>query len=200
MTDEEFAQLLALAHELRGVECKAPGPRTDKQLFAKVARAVLGMANRRDGGLVVVGVEDSRGVLNPIGLSAQDLATWKYDDVADSLAVYADPSVSFDLEVKVHERHNYVVLRVDEFEDVPVLCKKDYPDVLRNGACYVRSRRKPETSEIPTQEDMRDLLELAAEKRVRRFYAMARAAGLAPPAPTEPTDRDLYDRELGDLA
>ena len=151
MTDEEFAQLLALSREISGVEFKGPGSRADRQLFARVVRAVLGMANRRDGGIVVIGVEDTGASLNPVGLIDNDLDNWRYDDVADGIASYADPSVSFELEVKEHDSKKYVVLIVAEFEDIPVLCKRDYPNVLRDGACYVRTRRKPETSEIPAQ-------------------------------------------------
>jgi len=199
MTEQEFEEILSFGHELRGVEFKGPGGRSDRQFFSKVVRAVLGMSNRRDGGLVIVGVSDDSGVLCPIGLTASDLATWKYDDVADGLASYADPSVTFDLEIVQYNGGNYVVLRVGEFEEVPVLCKKPYPDVLRQGACYVRSRRKPETSEIPSQEDMRDLVELATEKRLRRFVSQAQAAGVSLSAARPATDEQLFDKELDDL-
>jgi predicted HTH transcriptional regulator len=199
MTEDEFEALLAPGHEQRGVEFKGPGRRSDRQFFARVARAVLGMANRRDGGVVVIGVEDKSGTLKPVGLSVPDLATWKYDDIADSLAVYADPSVSFDLEIAEYKGSHYVILSVDEFEDVPVLCNKPYPDTLRNGACYVRSRRKPETSEIPSQADMRDLIELATEKRLRRFVAQARAAGLDISGAALPTDEERFENQQGDL-
>ncbi len=199
MTDQEFADYLALDHELQGVEFKGPGQRSDKQLFAKVVRAVLGMTNRRDGGLVIIGVDDNGGVLTQVGLNAADLSTWKYDDVADSFAAYADPSVSFELEIREHDGKNYVVLQVQEFEEIPVLCKKDYPQVLRAGACYVSSRRKPETTEIPSQADMRDLLDLATEKRLRRFVAQIRAAGLDLSEARRLTDQELFDKQLGDF-
>lgn len=83
MTDEEFAQVMNLAHELTGVEFKGPGPSNEKRLFAQVVKAVLGMANRRDGGRVIIGVEDNESALNPVGLSESHLATWHYDEVAD---------------------------------------------------------------------------------------------------------------------
>lgn len=203
MTDQEFAEILALRHEGPGIEFKGPGSASDNQLFTKVVKAMLGMANRRDGGRVVIGVEDNDGVLNPVGLSNSDQDTWKYDDVAAKLAKYADPSVSFELETQQYNGNHYVVLRVREFEDIPVLCKKDYQGVLRKGACYVRPRRKPETTEIPTQEDMRDLLDLASEKRLRRYLEQARRAGgiVVPlqPGLLPPSDRELFDRQLGDL-
>lgn len=195
MTDEEFSEILALGYERRGVEFKGPGPLEDKQLRARVVRAMLGMANRRDGGLVIIGVEDDRGNLKPTGLNPSDLSTWKYDDVADKAAEYADPTLGFELEIRELQGSKFVVLRVHEFEDVPVLCRKDFDDVLRRGACYVRSRRKPETAEVPRQEDMRDLLELATEKRLRA-YAKLRTAESSVGGPATPSDNDLFEQQL----
>ena len=169
--------------------------------MARVVRAVLGMANRRDGGRVIIGVEDTGGVLSPTGLNQSELTSWRYDDVAARISAYVDPSVSFDLEFKEYENNNFVILHVDEFVDIPVLCKSDYPDILRSGACYVRSRRKPETSEIPTQADMRDLLELATEKSLRKWVAQARQAGVIifPTISPSASDQELFNDQLRDL-
>jgi len=199
MNDREFIEILALGHELNGIEFKGPGSASDKQPFAQVAKAVLGMANRRNGGRIVIGVEDNAGVLNPVGLNDSELSTWRYDDVAGKLAEYADPSVNFEMDVKRHEGKNYVVLHVREFEEVPVLCKKDYQGVLRKGACYVRPRRKPETTEIPSQEDMRELIDLATEKKLRRFFTQAHRSGVGLTSRSVPTDQDLFERQLGGL-
>ena len=201
MTDQEFAHILGIGHETSGVEFKGPGPRNNRRLFAQVIRAILGMANRRDGGTVIIGVEDTSGVLNPVGLSSDDLTTWRYDDVGDGIAAYADPSVSFDLQVKEYNDNQYVALQIDEFADIPVLCKRDYQDVLRSGACYVRSSRKPETSEIPTQADMRDLLDLATDKGVARFLDRARRVGLIgePSVMPQLTDQETFERQRGDM-
>lgn len=203
MTEEEFAALLAPGHELTGIEFKGPGSAKDKHLFARVAKAVLGMANRLDGGRVVIGVGDDGGVLTPAGLSDSDRDTWKYDDVAAKLAEYADPSVKFELEFQHLDGKYYVVLRVSEFDDIPVLCKKPYPHVLRQGACYVRPRRKPETTEVPTQEDMRDLLDLAAVKRLRKYLEqVSQAGGIIVPFSSSsppPSAQQLFQEQLGDL-
>ena len=81
---------------------------------------------------------------------------------------------------------------------LPVLCKRAYQEVLRSGACYVRSRRKPETSELLTQADMRDLLELATYKRLQAWLALFQRLGLillpsAPPAPTGQFEQQQND-------
>ena len=182
MTNEELTLILGLPHELSGIEFKGPGRLDDRRLMAQVIKAILGMANRRDGGRVIIGVSDNRGTPNPVGLSADDLSTWTYDALGDQVANYADPSVAFDLEVKERGDHRFVVLEIAEFTDIPVLCKKAFDDVLRDGACYVRTRRKPETSEIPTQAEMRDLLDLAVEKGFAQYLARARRVGLFAPA------------------
>ena len=203
MNDEEFTAILAMGYEAPGTEFKGSGCISDKQLFAQVTKAILGMANRRDGGRIIIGVEDDGGVLIPIGLSKANLDTWKYDDVSAKLAEYADPSVNYDLRTERHNDKDYVILYVGEFADIPIICKKDYPEVLRKGACYVRPRRKPETTEIPTQEDMRDLLDLAAEKRLRKnLERVSRAGGVIIPFQTagrSVSPQELFDKQLGDL-
>jgi hypothetical protein len=127
------------------------------------------------------------------------LVSWNFDAVADQIARYADPSVNFGLETKGYNGGRYVVIEVEEFSDIPVLCKRSYDDVLRDGACYVRTRRKPETSEIPTQTEMRDLLDLAIDKGVSLYLERARRLGLyIPPDGTYPSDQDQFDEQLGD--
>lgn len=196
---ELLAELVALGHELQGVECKSPGSRTDKLLLIKAVKAMLGMANRRDGGLVIIGVQDNKTALVPVGLNAKDLAAWTYDDLANSVSEYADPSIGFELEHHECEGKEHVLITVREFEDIPILCKKDYASDVRKGACYVRSRRKPETTEIATQEDMRDLLDLATEKRLRKFVAQTQSVGLQIGAPESISDQDRFDQQLGDF-
>lgn len=130
MTDEQFAELLAFAldrnHEQHGLEFKGARPRSDRPFFAKVVRAMLGMANRRDGGTVIIGVDESAGQLVPTGLTPADLRTWRHDDLAADVANYADPPITFDAVERRFEGKSFVVIQVSEFDDVPILCKKPY--------------------------------------------------------------------------
>ena len=98
MTDQELLELVA-AGERRGVEFKSQRPRTNRQHLAEVARAVLGMTNSRDGGLVLIGVSDTRQIQ---GLTTAEADTWRNaDEVRASLAHYADPFVQVDVELRV---------------------------------------------------------------------------------------------------
>jgi hypothetical protein len=203
VTDKEFAELLFLQHELPGVEFKPPGPRGEKTLFHSVARAVLGMANRRDGGRIVLGVrEDQAGKLELVGLTRVDAATWRNDHLAEAIAPYADPYVGIQAKEHVHEDNLYVLIEVQEFEEVPVICRRSYPPtlkagqkpILRAGAIYVRTRRKPETSEPPGQTEMRELIELATEKRMRNLLGTLGRAGLE--VASQPRPEEKYEAEL----
>lgn len=202
MTEQELGEYLALGHELRGVEFKPGGPWSDKDFSALVIRAVLGLANNTGGGYVILGIEEEAdGSLSYLGMDAKALKTWKYDDVSSRIGSFADPMVTFRLVHLKKDDCQYLVVEVDEFEHAPILCKKDYVNtnnkqVLRAGACYVRSVHKPETSELARQEDMRHLLELATEKRLQTFVAQAFKAGLLSPPNQQSDDVDPFDKEL----
>jgi len=191
-----LGDILQLGRELRNVEFKRSGSASDKHFFAVVARAMMALANIRDGGTIVVGVPDAAGELPVGGVEAEHQPSWNQDHVADRLSTYAQPSVSFTVEVQGHGGKQFVVISVDEFDEVPILCVRDFERVLRRGGCYVRSRRKPESVEVATQEDMRELLDLAVEKRLRRFLRTAQAADMTVRGPT---DADQFEQQIGDL-
>ena len=55
----------------------------------------------------------------------------------------------------------------------------------------MRARHKPETSEISSEEEMRELLELAIDKGVEKFVRRAERAGLFPPMQPSPMPADI---------
>lgn len=79
MTQQELQDATALG-ETPSIEFKSARSRGDRS-FPEVVRAVLGMANRRGGGTVVIGVENN-GTIQ--GLTAAQVATWtRPDEVVD---------------------------------------------------------------------------------------------------------------------
>lgn len=101
------------------------------------------------------------------------------------MAALADPPVVFDVQVRTYKKRQFVLVEVQEFEDVPIICRRTYPRspgpgqklILRKVAIYVRPRRKPETSEVEDETDLRELLELATEKRLQRLMGTVSRAG-----------------------
>ena len=57
---DEVKELLTLGYETRAFEVKGPGSLKDKAYVARVARAVMAMGNRRDGGRVCLGIADQQ--------------------------------------------------------------------------------------------------------------------------------------------
>ena len=206
MTEQELEAILAQGHETHGVEFKGPGKRTNSAFLASVIRAMLGMANHRDGGHVILGIDSES--LEPIGLDDDVAASWlNYDALAPAVNEYASPSVTFDVQSLPFRENKIVIIRVEEFEEIPILCRKEFQGsgkkspVLRRGACYVRASHKPETSEIPSEQEMRELLELAIDKGVTRFLARAQKLGLFLAIAGPPTEGDLsrFQKQLEEM-
>jgi hypothetical protein len=180
LSAEEIEEVLRGGYELRGFELKGPGSREDANFFVKVTRAALGLGNLRDGGHVILGIDDADPAGMGPGLDADGLASWiAYDDVARKLATYADPPLRFAVAQRVLRSGATVgVLQIFEFDDIPHLCAKEHPAGLRKGALYVRPRKVPETSEIASSVEMREILDLATEKALRAFVERAQRAGI----------------------
>lgn len=197
MSPEELSQLVALGREFHGVEFKCAGQFTDKAFRATVVRGVLAMANRVGGGVVVLGVAElADKTLELEGLDEETRSSWAdFDSVSDSINSYADPHVEFSLEEVVLDANTFLVLKVEEFEQAPVVCRKDYPGKLRAGACYVRGRNKPESVDVPTYAEMRELLDLAIQKGVRRWLSTTYAAGVDAAALGGTTDNEQFDAQ-----
>ncbi len=67
------------------------------------------------------------------------------------------------------------------------------------GALYVRPRKVPETSEIASGVEMREVIELATQQALRAYVETARRAGVtlgvAQPAVESPASEERYQAE-----
>ena len=95
----EFEQIISIGYEQNGIEFK-PGFLYNKsdELLYKVIRAMIAMANRRDGGIVILGVEEINKELKLKGMSSEELKSLNYDDFSTIVNTYADPSIEFNIE------------------------------------------------------------------------------------------------------
>lgn len=117
MSEEFYRSIVFAGHEDRNREYKTSFPWDRKKhggSVAKVVKTILAMSNLRDGGHIVIGVEEidtSRGVEHrPVGVQDIHLNTYSYDQVADVVRVYADPGAPFSLEVVSIDGMNFVVI------------------------------------------------------------------------------------------
>src|SRR2546430_16078262 len=59
------------------------------------AKDFLAMSNMRDGGTIVIGVEEKAGIFTPVGVPTANEKTYKIDIMRRQLATFCDPSQEF---------------------------------------------------------------------------------------------------------
>lgn len=201
VSQQDVEVSLLLGYESRSFEVKGPGTIRDKQYVARVARAAMAMGNLRDGGQVCLGIDNAQMAEMTPGLLPEQVAEWcDYDNVNDQFARYSDPPVNFRLHhFTLESGADVVVIDVEEFDVDLHICKKDYPGVLQAGQTYVRPRGKPQSSQVPSLVDMRDLHNLAIDKGVREYFRRSENAGapftLTAPLTPEQRDTNAFDLE-----
>jgi hypothetical protein len=205
MEPSDLIELILRGRESRRVEMKASLDFSRKTVKAKLAKAAMGMANTRDGGIVILGMKElGEGQFEPQGMDPGHLLTFDQDRVSSSVMEYAAPYVELAVRRVVGDNHPslgdkvFVVLDVLEFAEMPVICKRSYQNEgVREGAVYVRSFERYETREVQTEGEMRELLDLAIEKRLRRHLQLTESAGgvIVPHAEPEKADAKLFESQ-----
>ena len=207
VSQEEVEDNLRLDRESRSFEVKGPGSLGDWQYVTKVARAAMAMGNQRDGGQVVLGIDDDKMAAMLPGLTPEQVVEWThYDNVSDQLAKYSDPPLNFHVDHFTLNadgiKSEVVVLDVAEFETEPHICKRDAQPNLTAGQVYVRPRGKPQSSNVPTAIDMRDLLNIGIDKGVREYFRRSEYTGTpfayAPPPTPEEQETAKFEAEAAD--
>ena len=164
---------------------------------AKLAKEIMALSNIRDGGVIVIGVRNDG---TPVGIAEDEASQFTHDVVAAAVADYAAPYVELVVTAGYDGSTSpkyFAVIQVKEFAEMPVLCKRDFPSVVRQGAIYTRSRRIHEATEVRNEAEMRELLEMAVDKGIRSFYRRLQVAGIQPtPAPS---DSSLFETQLRGL-
>lgn len=156
------------------------------------AKDILAMSNVQDGGFIVIGFEDE--TLKRQGVSKKDLGTYNLEQMRDQMAFYADPFVSFTLYKPTgRDGKKYIVIRVFEFAEIPVVSRHDKYDI-KEGVIYYRTRRKRPASEpINNSYDIRDVLDRAVVKLSAKRETQGYTVRL------DETNKEYYEKELGGL-
>ena len=189
--------------EERNLEYKGPmswKPKSVKKM--EITRCILGMANIQDGGAIVIGIEQQGNDFIFVGMEPDQMQSFTQDKVDDYVKNYADPFVETKVTQVPYNNRHFIVIQVREFEELPVICKKAFKgrtQQLRQGAIYTRSRGKAETAEISTQVEMREIVELAADKSLRRLIERMGRAGIKISFGEAPSDAEQFNEQLGEV-
>jgi predicted HTH transcriptional regulator len=171
---------------------------SNKDFKCKIIWAILAMSNLQDGGYVIIGVEqDKENNYQPTGMTEEEALTYEYDEVLEAANSYADPYVTLTIQSFQYEGRYIIVIGISEFVEIPIICKKDYPDILEHGRLYVRPFRKPESSANLTSSELREIIELASKKYLRKHLETMSYAGMNLEQIVPEQNRSLYSKERG---
>ncbi len=194
MLDEALINyLISHGREERNLEYKQSMSWSNIATKMKVAKSAMAMANISDGGYILFGEKKNGEVYEPEGMQKDHADSFKQDDVMEWVNKYADPYV--DITVSPAERGGkpFVIIQVQEFDQLPVVCKKE-GESLKRGDVFTRSRRKYETARVGSQTEMREILDLAVDKEIRRLRSRGLITSVEVVSPTE-ADSQAFEQQ-----
>ena len=193
MAEKEVADIIEYPNEERHLEFKGPVS-WNNDIRAKITKSIIALANLKDGGWVVIGKEEQADrSFKLIGLTQQECDSFDSDHVHAFVYERAEPPVNFQIIKTEYDNKKFVIIRVKEFDEVPIMCKKSYGEIIHAGKIYVRSKGKPESIAIPSEAEMRELIENAIDKGVSSFVQRLHRTGIW--APKEQQTQETNDEE-----
>lgn len=178
----------------------------------EIAKDVLAFSNARDGGVILIGVNDKTGALE--GLTEEQAASFDQTKFNDFVQKYTTPRHTVSVHRLAIDERRVVVIDIPEFAEVPILCARDANSsvnsnklILRRAGVYKRTERA--TSELIEDADgMRELLNRGLLRRQDELFRAFRQiiqpsilnAAQEPEAEfkAERESAEVYFAELGD--
>ncbi len=179
---DELLQYIGLRshREDREYEFKQGQPWDELKL--KIVKSVLAMANLSGGGRIIIGVSENptTRAYEPSKMTEDDSNTYKQDDVSQYVNEYAEPYIGLDLKHFSKDSVHFVVIDVSEFENEPIICKKSHDKGIYRGRVYCRTHKKAESSPDISASEMREIIELAVDKGIRKQMRRLDSYGIRP--------------------
>lgn len=198
---ESFVQLNQHS-ERRDCEFKSGVTWNDGDIKYKIIKAILSLSNHRDGGFVIIGVDKQDNVngYQLSGMNENDANTYDPDIILELANSFARSHISLDIKHFNKVDKHFIVIQVSEFEEIPIICNKDYGNIVHMGRIYGRPYRKVESSDNLSAEDLQEIIDLAVEKRLRKQIKFLEQLGISRPiTKVEHTDDEKFSVERTDF-
>jgi hypothetical protein len=182
---KDYESLLERGYETKDIDYKESRAWNIKDF----AKHILAMSNIENGGFIIIGMRETQNGYERTGVLNDHIQTYDSDVMKDQMSVYADPWTNFIVNFHVDMAGNkFVFIRVFEFNEIPVISKKDCTETNKNTIYYRNSNRRPESAPISNTSDLRDLLERAAIKLMKKYHKL----GLKISTEEKPDDKTKY--------
>ena len=212
-TNEHLIQFVEATGENDNVDAKGPVTWDGAETSASLAKDLMAFANSRNGGVIVIGkAEKDGGTFVLEGVSPEQAASFETTKVANWINSHCQPAMHLTCHTVEYDAKNFIVLVVEEFQDIPIICAKSYQHrngfLLREGTIYVRTS-SASSEPLQTVEQLRTLIGLACRKRGDEMLSTFKAWMEGEPLLQRPAGTDyadeiadlttLLDAELGDM-
>ncbi len=187
-----IAERIARLDEDRSIEYKRSCPW--EYLRIRIAKTCMGMANTRNGGTIIIGIRKTNGTYELEGISEEHLGTYDTDVIQAFVNTFADPYATIDLYLKEWDHKEFLGIEVHEFDEFPIVCKRNSEETNK-GAIYSRSYRIRETSIVLSQTEMREIIDMATEKGLRKLLRTLHRSGVSLLDITKFTDDEAFKRQ-----
>jgi len=179
---KDLLEALYHGQEETYLEYKGDIPWTDSAKKLEIIKSIFAMANERDGGLIIIGVNDD-GIL--VGLSETNFNTFSHDQVHDFLNNKGNQTIQCKVEKRKHvdkndgKKKNFVFIQVSECKEFPLVYTGDtklinpsaqaFPSNigLKKGSLYIRNQTQIGNKEIESREEWQELVERTYKKYER---------------------------------
>lgn len=198
---DELERILRTGSEGRAAEFKQTMSWAENATRAKVVKWALGTANLADGGVLAFGLQrtDPNPLYELVGMAQADYDSFNQDGVSTTVNTHATPHIDLSVAHLQIDDKRFVAILVRPFSDYPVICARDFVvdghAIVIRGRLYCRSRRTPETTEVQSPEDMRDIIDLATSRGLERYFRQREIERRFEGTPA----REQFERQAEDL-
>lgn len=200
-SDDEICTYIKSGVETPNLDYKvtASWDKDHKEDKLELTKDILAMANTRDGGKIIIGVDDKTKTL--VGLSDEVYDSFEITKVNEFLHKYADPAFTCNVIKKDNlEDKKVVIIDVPEFQEVPIVCKDNGHDpenklVLIKGGLYIRTAKC--TSELVSSADeMRSILGRGLSKKSDELLSSIQKLMTGKPLREDANSEKQYETEF----
>lgn len=133
----------------------------DRNQKCEVIKDIIAMANTRDGGRIIIGVEDNTWDIK--GLSDEEFASFDVTQINNVLHEYTDPKHSCLIKSLEIYGQKLIVIEVPEFPEDIIITKKG-SSCFERGRIYIRTEAAA-SEVVPSNHEMRELIGRAITKK-----------------------------------
>jgi schlafen family protein len=199
----EIIRYIETSGENDHIDAKGPMKWDGNSASASLAKDIVAFANSRDGGVIVIGKSEFKpGEFDMTGLTEEQANSFETTKVANWVNSRFSPSARLVCHIQQHNGKKFVVITVSEFDDIPILCTKSFPDpanpkkhLLKDRTIYVRTANA-ESAPLGTVEELRTLIGLATSKRGNEMLSMFESMLRGRPLVRVASDEEQFEEEL----